>query len=169
MKVLFTAILAFLSLLAVSADAADKSSALPHWLLGDWIVTKVYEADIPYPDPEGEPKVRFGSQKLTIGPDKLSLSGEVCTDLDIVTKRGTLGQILAGTIGRKPAELGLSVSHESTSYLVVTCGKSFQEDTEERTHTPSVHWHILLKSRDNISMPFFGGAYLELRRPAPTS
>jgi hypothetical protein len=115
------------------------------------------------------PRVWLGGKTMKIEPGKLSLGGEICLDFDVAAKRGNVRQVFVSELGKPPEKIGVKLGKGATDYLRVTCGKSLADETFERDETPKLDWNIFLKSKDQIEMPFFGGAYLELRRPAPTS
>jgi hypothetical protein len=167
MKCLMSALL--LLVVATAAQAKDTRShgGVPAWLLGNWAVTKVYEdANETYPVPRAEPVVWLTGKTMSIEPNRLSLGGEVCLDFDAESKRGTIAQILKTMSGQTPQQIGLTVKKEAVSYLKITCGRSFTEETAERVEMPHIEWYIVIDDQTKIEMAFLGGAYLELRRPA---
>ena len=155
---------------SVSA-AAPTGIPIPQSLLGEWVVTKVYEPDGPYPEPGAEPKVWLDGKTMVIESNRLSLGGEVCIDLDVTKKRGSIARILAINSGEKPSDMGLKPRAGAVDYLAIRCGHSFTNETSERTGIDYIEWYVVLdeRNRSEIELGFFGGAYLELRRPAPTS
>ena len=162
----------FLLVASASAHATDPQArgGVPTWLLGKWVVTKVYEdANEAYPVPSAEPEVWLGGKTMSVEPNRLSLGGEICTDFGVESKRGTIRQILKTMSGQTPQQIGLNAKRGQVSYLKVTCGRSFTEETAERVGMPHVEWYIVVDDREKIEMAFLGGAYLELRRPTPTS
>lgn len=154
---------------AIIPMACAADGRLPSWILGDWTVVKVHEDDIPYPEPAREPQVWLSGQTLTVSPEQLSLAGEICVKFEAVTKRGDWHAVLADVLGKAPEQIGVRLSKAPRDYVHISCGQSFTEGTIERPAAPRMDWEILAKSKDRIEMPFFGGAYLELRRSAPTS
>jgi hypothetical protein len=162
----------FLLVASASAHATDPQArgGVPTWLLGKWVVTKVYEdANETYPVPSAEPEVWLGGKTMSVEPNRLSLGGEICTDFGVEPKRGTIRQILKTMSGQTPQQIGLNAKRGQVSYLKVTCGRSFTEETAERVEMPHIEWYIVVDDREKIEMAFLGGAYLELRRPTPTS
>jgi hypothetical protein len=158
----------FLAFLCLSRPSVAEVT-LPAWLLDNWTVTKVYEDNAVYPEPDHEPKVWLGGQVMKVLPDKLSLGGEICADFEVAAKRGTLRKVFVAELGKQPESIGVKPSRNALDYLQISCGKSFTGETLERDATPRLNWYIFQKSKDEIEMPFFGGAYLELHRAAPTS
>lgn len=161
----------FLALLSAEAHASDDAmnNHIPTWLLGDWVVTKIYEDKTVYPEADREPQVWLGGKTMKIETGKLSLGGEICLDLDVAMKHGNARKVFVTELGKPPENIGVKLSNTAIDYLRVTCGKSFTDETFERDEGLKLDWNIFLKSKDQIEMPFFGGAYLELRRTAPTS
>ena len=125
----------FLLVASASAHATDPQArgGVPTWLLGKWVVTKVYEdANETYPVPSAEPEVWLGGKTMSVEPNRLSLGGEICTDFGVEPKRGTIRQILKTMSGQTPQQIGLNAKRGQVSYLKVTCGRSFTEETAER-------------------------------------
>lgn len=155
-----------------SAFAADTGrSSFPDWMLGNWTVTKVYEADIVYPQADAEPVVRLSGKTMSVEPNKLSLSGEICLDLDIKEKKATVAQVLKESSAQKPKDVGLSPKKGPMTYFDVRCRRSFMDQTTERTGINYIEWYIVFDEKDQsaIQLAFLGGTYLELHRASPTS
>lgn len=162
----------FLALWAfLSTEPCAAHGSIPSWLLGDWVVTKIYKPDAVYPEPDAEPQVRLDGKAMTISPNRLSLGGEVCADLDIKSKYATVAQVLLQSSAQKPEDIGLTPRKGRVSYLEVRCAKSFMDETVERTNIDYIKWYVVIdeQNRSEIELAFLGGVYLELHRPSPTS
>lgn len=151
--------------------AAPTGVPIPPSLLGEWVVTKVYELNKVYPQPSAEPKIWLDGKTLVIEQNRLSLGGEICLDLDVQRKRGSIAQILKETAGETAKEIGLKSRKGVSDYFVARCNSSFSEEKFERIGVNYIEWYLVMNraDQDEIELAFFNGAYMELHRASPTS
>jgi hypothetical protein len=151
---------------ALLVSGGAHAAGLPDWLLGDWVVTKVYQApdnEIHYRDAEAEPVVKLTGKTMTVEPNRLHLNDEICTDLTVQQKRDTINHLVPG---RKPEKLGLIPRPGQLPYLKINCGKSLTEgpDGLDDRHINYIYWVVIPNGRDKIDLVFLGPCYVELRR-----
>jgi hypothetical protein len=156
------------------AEAADAAGApVPDWLRGEWVVTKVYEANEVYPVSAGEPKVHYIGQTMTVEADSLHLTSEICAEATARDASAGFQDLIRRTTGQStPSALGLGSTPGKINYLEITCGKSLMEDGSrnvERDIGRPIKWRVIRDADDKIEMPFFSGCFLELHRQKPTS
>lgn len=147
---------------ALVVSRAAEAAGLPDWLLGDWVITKVYQKSDYGPD-ELPPSVRLGGKIMTAEPDRLHLGVDICTDLTVRQKRDTIGHLVPG---HKPEKLGLIPRPDWLPYLEIHCGRSLTEEKDglDDRHINYINWIIIPNGRNKIDLIFLYSCYLELRR-----
>ncbi|MTJ81246.1 MAG: hypothetical protein F8N37_09535 [Telmatospirillum sp.] len=149
---------------------AGTAAEIPNWLLGDWIVTKVYQAGedvVRYQEPEAEPVVRLTGKTMTVEPNRLSLGGEVCADISVRKRRDTIRHLVKDVeLGAEPEIFGLTPRPGRLPYLEINCGRSLTEekDGQDDRHINYIDWIVIPNGHDKIDLMFMGPCYVELRR-----
>lgn len=155
--------------LALLVCGGAKAAGLPDWLLGRWMVTRVYQESpetAHYLVPGAEPAIWVGGKTMTVEADRLSLAGEVCTDLAVRAKRDTIRHLVKSRLAGEPEVFGLVPRPGWIPYLDINCGKSLTEDGNQLDDRGInyIDWIIIPDGHDKIDLMFIGYCYVELRR-----
>ncbi|MDR3440952.1 hypothetical protein [Telmatospirillum sp.] len=156
---------------ALLVGGATNAAALPDWLLGDWVVTKVYQLNdglIHYRNSEAEPVVKLTGKIMTIEANRLHLGVDICTDLTVQEKRDNIRHLVKDVkLGGEPEMYGgLTPRPGRLPYLDINCGKPFSEgpDGIGAREANSVDWVVIPNGHDKIDLMFLYPCYVELRR-----
>ncbi|MBS1003674.1 hypothetical protein [Acetobacter thailandicus] len=171
------------SLLAVqSATAAPVTTkTLPEWMLGEWVVTHVYQArgmDRTYFDPYQY----YPGKHMTITPRQLLLTDFGCEVESVTHSTGRFKAVFSEGIGGLTPGMfdGLPKFPEKITYEKVKCShrlavvKDDDSSDGKETHmvfekTISDQWNVIIRSYTEIDLPYYGNNYLQLRKVTPAT
>ena len=171
------------SLLAVqSATAAPATTkTLPEWMLGEWVVTHVYQVrgmDRTYFDPYQYYPVKH----MTITSKQILLTDYGCEVESVTHSTGRFKAVFSEGVGGASPNLfdGLPKFPEKVTYEKVKCSHRliFMKDDDspdgKKTHIEtekdgSAQWNIIVHSHTEIDLPYYYGAYLRLRKVTPAT
>lgn len=169
------------SLLAVqSATAAPATTkTLPEWMLGEWVVTHVYQSksiDRTYFDP----KQSYPGKHLTITPKQMFLEDLGCEVESVTHSTGRFKKVFTDGISGPPSTDydGLPKFPEKVTYEKVKCShhlvlvKDDDSPDGKKTHIQKsipMKWNIIVHSHTEIDLPFYSGSYLQLRKVTPAT
>ncbi|MBS0959298.1 hypothetical protein [Acetobacter thailandicus] len=171
------------SLLAVqSATAAPATTkTLPEWMLGEWVVTHVYQSksiDRTYFDP----KQSYPQKHITITQKQIILTDYGCEVESVTHSTGHFKKVFTDGISGPPSTDydGLPKFPEKITYQKVKCShrlavvKDDDSSDGKKTHIEtekdgSAQWNIIVHSHTEIDLPYYYGAYLQLRKITPAT
>ncbi|MBS0959300.1 hypothetical protein [Acetobacter thailandicus] len=168
------------SLLAVQSATAVPAATktLPEWMLGEWVVTHVYQArdmDRTYFDPYKY----YPGKHLTITPRQMLLTDFGCEIESVTHSTGRFKAVFSEGIGGLTPGMfdGLPKFPEKVTYEKVKCShrlvifKNSSSD-DKKTHiekTISDQWNVIMRSHTEIDLPYYGNNYLQLRKVTPAT
>ncbi|MBS0959299.1 hypothetical protein [Acetobacter thailandicus] len=169
------------SLLAVqSATAAPVTTkTMPEWMLGEWVVTHVYQS-------KNVDRSNFDPSRFYPGKHLIVASGEIrledlgCEVASVTHSTGYFKKVFAeGVGGELPIEYsGLPKFPEKITYEKVKCSHRlniFKENESSINPKPHIEksiptqWNIIVHSHTEIDLPFYSGSYLQLRKVTPAT
>ena len=104
---------------------------------------------------------------MTVEANRLSLGGEICTDLTVREKRDTIRHLVKHELGGKPEEYGGLIPRPGRlPYLHINCGRSLTEEKDgiDDRHINYIDWVVIPDGHDKIGLMYLYACYVELRR-----
>ncbi|OUI87937.1 hypothetical protein HK11_08045 [Acetobacter sp. DmW_043] len=169
------------SLLAVqSATAAPATTkTLPEWMLGEWVVTHVYQAKS-IDRTDFNPKQYYPGKHLIVAPGQMRLGDFGCEVESVIHSTGRFKKVFTDGVSGPPFTDydGLPKFPEKVTYEKVQCSHRlviFKDDDSQsvsREHIEKsipVKWNIIVHSHAEIDLPYYGATYLQLRKVTPAT
>ncbi len=169
-------VLSGLAVLAVGGASPLTPGPIPGWLLGDWTPVDIRQsADMLYPSPSNEPKHWLANQHLVVTEGSLTLADDRCEIPAVVSRHERPTVPLHENGGGTLESFDYPIADKPIEHLTFKCSHELHK-SESQTNFVSqddrgipISWHVIVRSHNEIDLPFFGGSYVKFKRTSPTS
>lgn len=164
--------------LSLSGVRAEEGGTMPAWMRGTWIAVDVHQVEDP--DRDYDPVKRYSGKPLVITADEIRFRDSGCEVANIIVKKGSSAAAFHdASSGYQPREYGLPPDHGNVVYYDVDCrhrliiyekGESRADPSAHIEKSIPVRWSIIIRSHEEIDIPYYGATYIRFRRMAgPTA